>query len=137
MREPCARRAEAACPGRRRRRRPRAPQSPPASPPRRRRSRARCRRSSSCGPEPTRVPKIVTGARTCEETKTEVGRTMNVVAGAPQQLERVRVVVVDDNDDVRLLLRLQFTRDPRFEVVGEGSDGNDAIALAETHQPDL
>ncbi|MBI2167941.1 MAG: response regulator [Actinobacteria bacterium] len=50
---------------------------------------------------------------------------------------RVRVVVVDDVADVRDLLRLQFQVDGRFEVVGEGGDGFQAIELARVHQPDL
>lgn len=52
--------------------------------------------------------------------------------GAP-----VRVVVVDDLDDVRLLVRLSFELDGRFEVVGEGVDGRAAIELARDLQPDL
>jgi CheY-like chemotaxis protein len=50
---------------------------------------------------------------------------------------RVRVVVVDDIDDMRLLLRLQFERDPRFEVVGEAADGEEAIEVVADLQPDL
>lgn len=49
----------------------------------------------------------------------------------------VRVVVVDDVEDVRELLRLQFALDGRFEVVGVGADGDEAIALARELQPDL
>jgi CheY-like chemotaxis protein len=49
----------------------------------------------------------------------------------------VRVVVVDDLADVRLLLRLQFARDERFDVVGEGADGLEAISLADRLRPDL
>lgn len=49
----------------------------------------------------------------------------------------VRVVIVDDTDDLRFMLRLQFRRDERFEVVGEGADGNEAIALAAELRPDL
>src|SRR5205807_1189440 len=49
----------------------------------------------------------------------------------------VTVVVVDDDGDIRELLRLQFERDPRFEVVGEAADGEDAIAVAEALRPDL
>ncbi len=49
----------------------------------------------------------------------------------------VRVVVVDDAEDIRLLLRLQFKRDPRFVIVGEAADGHEAIAVAEREQPDL
>ena len=49
----------------------------------------------------------------------------------------VRVVVVDDAEDLRFLLRLQFDRDPRFTVVGEAGDGRAAIDLAALEQPDL
>jgi CheY-like chemotaxis protein len=50
---------------------------------------------------------------------------------------RLRVVIVDDNDDIRVLLRVQLARDERFEVVGEGVDGEQAIGLAHVLQPDL
>lgn len=50
---------------------------------------------------------------------------------------RVRVAIVDDTDDVRQLLRMAFRFDPRFDVVGEGANGREAIALAEAEQPDL
>lgn len=49
----------------------------------------------------------------------------------------LRVVIVDDVDDVRAVLRLQFRLDERFEVVGEGADGYQAIDLARDLQPDL
>lgn len=53
------------------------------------------------------------------------------------ELSPIRVVIVDDADDIRMLLRFQFARDARFVVVGEGADGHEAIALAEAEQPDL
>ena len=49
----------------------------------------------------------------------------------------VRVLVVDDSPDIRLMLRVMLGRDDRFDVVGEGSDGEAAIDLAELLQPDL
>src|SRR5687768_4414011 len=49
----------------------------------------------------------------------------------------LRVVLVDDAADIRMLLRLQLRRDARFVVVGEGADGLEAIELAERLQPDL
>ena len=55
----------------------------------------------------------------------------------PVDQSPIRVVIVDDFDDMRMLLRLQFARDERFIVVGEGADGHEAIALAEAEQPDL
>lgn len=49
----------------------------------------------------------------------------------------VRVVVVDDVDDVRMILRLQLELDGRFEVVGEASDGDEAIDVIGALRPDL
>lgn len=49
----------------------------------------------------------------------------------------LRVVIVDDVEDVRAVLRLQFKLDGRFEVIGEGEDGEDAIALSRDLRPDL
>lgn len=49
----------------------------------------------------------------------------------------LRVVVVDDSDDIRLLLRIELSTDDRFELVGEGSNGRQAIDLARSLQPDL
>lgn len=48
-----------------------------------------------------------------------------------------RVVIVDDDDDVRLLLRVTLQRDSRFDVVGEAVDGFDAIETIAAVQPDL
>lgn len=56
---------------------------------------------------------------------------------APSSAPRVRVVVVDDVEDMRTLLRLEFDTDGRFEVVGEGEDGHQAIELAQALEPDL
>lgn len=51
--------------------------------------------------------------------------------------EKIRVVVVDDVADLRLLLRLQMERDARFEIVGEAADGEEAIEVIAHLQPDL
>ena len=48
---------------------------------------------------------------------------------------RIEVVVVDDKPDVVDLVALGFGLDPRFEVVGVGFTGADAVRLAETHRP--
>jgi len=47
------------------------------------------------------------------------------------------VLLVDDDEDVRVLLGTALRRDGRFEIVGEAADGGTAIAAAATHQPDL
>jgi CheY-like chemotaxis protein len=50
---------------------------------------------------------------------------------------RVRTVIVDDEAEVRDLLRLRLERHGSFEVVGEGADGPDAVELCEREQPDV
>jgi PAS domain S-box-containing protein len=47
------------------------------------------------------------------------------------------VVVVDDAADVRFLVKTQLKLSERFEVVGEGADGREAVSLAEELQPDM
>jgi DNA-binding NarL/FixJ family response regulator len=49
----------------------------------------------------------------------------------------VRLLIVDDHPVVRDGLRGMFSRDPRFEVVGEAGDGIEALALAEESRPDV
>jgi CheY-like chemotaxis protein len=53
------------------------------------------------------------------------------------QARPVRVVIVDDSPQIRQLLRLFLEADERFEVVGEGGDGEEAIRLAVATAPDL
>lgn len=56
---------------------------------------------------------------------------MGMGAGAPK-----RVMVVDDEEGVRDLLKLMFARDPQFTVVAEAEDGVEALSLAMEHHPD-
>ena len=39
----------------------------------------------------------------------------------------LRVVIADDEPDLRLLLRMQLDRHQDFEVVGEAADGSQAV----------
>lgn len=48
-----------------------------------------------------------------------------------------RVLVVDDSDDLRMLLRMKIDLDATCEVVGEAADGEEAIRLAAALQPDV
>lgn len=48
-----------------------------------------------------------------------------------------RILIVDDAEDIRLLLRLKLSRNGEFDVVGEAADGVDAIDQARSLQPDL
>lgn len=51
----------------------------------------------------------------------------------------IRIVLADDHTVLRVGLRafLEEQTDPTFEVVGEGSDGEQALALVEKTHPDL
>jgi CheY-like chemotaxis protein len=48
-----------------------------------------------------------------------------------------RVLLVDDTADIRLLIRVALEFDPRFEVFGEASDGQEALDAMESMCPDL
>lgn len=50
--------------------------------------------------------------------------------------DRLRVVVVDDTVDLRLLLRIHLERDGRFEIAGEAGDGQEGLEVAHETRPD-
>jgi CheY-like chemotaxis protein len=54
----------------------------------------------------------------------------------PMSPERRSVLIVDDTEDMRLLLRLALERAGAFTIVGEAGDGRTAVELAATLQPD-
>ena len=56
--------------------------------------------------------------------------------GAPDG-PRPTVVVVDDSQEVRALVRRRLQSSGMFEVVGEGGDGEEAISLVHRHEPAL
>jgi NarL family two-component system response regulator LiaR len=49
----------------------------------------------------------------------------------------IRVLIADDHAIVRKGLRALFSKEPDIEVVGEASDGVEAVAQAETLLPDV
>ena len=49
----------------------------------------------------------------------------------------LRVVIADDEPDLRLLLRLQLRRRPGFEVVGEAGDGAEAVQMVAEARADV
>ena len=46
-----------------------------------------------------------------------------------QAAARCRIVIADDTPDIRTLLRWSIELDPRFQVVGEASNGAEALSL--------
>ncbi|MDP8931722.1 MAG: response regulator transcription factor [Actinomycetota bacterium] len=50
---------------------------------------------------------------------------------------RTRVVLADDAEDFRAILRRLLEHDGRFEVVAEAEDGHEAVQVATDHQPDV
>ena len=52
-------------------------------------------------------------------------------------LAPVKVLIVDDSRDLRDLLGLKVATWGGYEVVGLAADGEEAVELARTHQPDV
>jgi DNA-binding NarL/FixJ family response regulator len=46
-------------------------------------------------------------------------------------------LIVDDVTDLRFVLKLALQRSGRFDVIGEATNGHEAIGLAATHRPAL
>lgn len=49
----------------------------------------------------------------------------------------MRVVIADDVEDIRLLVRVALTSSGAFDVVAEAADGEEVVDLTREHQPDL
>ena len=49
----------------------------------------------------------------------------------------VRILIADDHGIVRKGLRLQLEQNKQFEVVGEATDGREAVRMAEELNPDI
>lgn len=48
-----------------------------------------------------------------------------------------RILLADDVPEFRRIIRLTLERDTRFEVVAEADSGDEAVALAAEHRPDV
>lgn len=48
----------------------------------------------------------------------------------------ITVVIVDDNEGTRSLLRALAQRDERLDIVGEGGNGLEAVTAVREHRPD-
>jgi DNA-binding NarL/FixJ family response regulator len=51
-------------------------------------------------------------------------------------MERARVLIADDDADIRGFLAAFVSSDPAFKMVGVAADADEAIQLAQEHQPE-
>jgi DNA-binding NarL/FixJ family response regulator len=58
------------------------------------------------------------------------------VSDVPENGRRVRVVVVDDEADICLMLRRQLSSEPGVEVVATAGNGTEAVETCRRVQPD-
>src|SRR5215475_11214797 len=52
-------------------------------------------------------------------------------------MKKIRILIADDHGVVRKGLRLQLEQHSDFEVIGEASDGREAVTLADELAPDI
>ena len=52
-------------------------------------------------------------------------------------MSTINILLAEDHSVMRTGLRLVLERQPDFRVVGEASDGREAVALAQQHKPDV
>ena len=58
-------------------------------------------------------------------------------ASGQRRADPVRVVLADDRAELRAVMRMALELSGDFQVVGEASDGSEAIRVVRQHQPDL
>ena len=58
-------------------------------------------------------------------------------AGCPEGHRMIRIILAEDHAVMRRGLRLVLEEQKDFQVVGEASDGREAVTLAETLKPDV
>jgi DNA-binding NarL/FixJ family response regulator len=59
------------------------------------------------------------------------------MASPPDLTSTVRVLIVDDEPDLRLLMRTMLDLDHRIDIIGEAADGGEALERFAELRPDL
>jgi DNA-binding NarL/FixJ family response regulator len=54
-----------------------------------------------------------------------------------ERIEPIRVLLADDHPIVRAGIRAELEKAPEVQVIGEASDGREALELAHLHRPDV
>src|SRR5947209_8704362 len=93
-------------------------------------------------PARTSVPPAVASAEMVTQSATRPHLYLVVGGQAYNRLpamaeSEITVLIVDDHEVVREGLRLSLSRAPRVRVIGEASDGESAVALAERRRPNV
>ena len=88
-------------------------------------------RTGSTQPEPRRAPGGRIGSQV-SSTVSRGSRTLNADGHRP-----ARIVLADDQQLIRLGIRSVLTREEDLEIVGEASDGREALELCRRLSPDL
>ena len=60
-----------------------------------------------------------------------------IMASPPDLTSTVRVLIVDDEPDLRLLMRTMLDLDHRIDIIGEAADGGEALERFAELRPDL
>lgn len=101
-------------------------------PPQDRRSTWPSRRPAAAGPRP--APAAVSGAQLAPDLPRGRVSDRSTDSGCGRSRS---VAVIDDHHRLRQLIRTLVERHAGFEVVAEGRDGHDAVAIARHHRPDI
>lgn len=52
-------------------------------------------------------------------------------------MRKIKILIADDHSVVRSGLRMLFQREPEFTIVGEATDGDEVVRLAQQEHPDV
>jgi YesN/AraC family two-component response regulator len=62
---------------------------------------------------------------------------MNVITPDITEIENIRIIIVDDSDDVRLALKNFISLTGDIDVIGEATDGEEGLKKAAELKPDI